>query len=318
MSYHRSRWQLSRGAEGDDIARSAAVQLFTERAQAVKDDFVLTENGPTIAEICRLDGLPLASSWLLPDQVLPPSALRARLEQRLPLLTGGGRDLPARQQTMRDAIAWSYDLLAEAEQRLFRRLAVFVGGFTLEAAEAVAGNPDQHGLDVFDKSPPWSRRAWCNRTKPRRPPLPHAGDGTRVRAELLEQVEAGDPHQARRVLCRGSSPSGIALLWIRPTLDLARLAAELPNSARPRPGREHGQADIALRLGIRPIRSCTCEPWGKRPCSGLRQPSLCRATPILGSVLTLCTRRQLSHAARRPGACCRIGRGELDPRAHTW
>ena len=83
-------------------------------------------------------------------KILPPTALLDRLERRLPLLTGGGRDLPARQQTMRDAIAWSHDLLDPAGQRLFRRLAVFVGGFTLDAVEAVADTPDELGLDAFD------------------------------------------------------------------------------------------------------------------------------------------------------------------------
>ncbi|MFN8590183.1 MAG: LuxR C-terminal-related transcriptional regulator [Thermomicrobiales bacterium] len=122
------------------LAHPAAVDLFAARARAVRAEFFLTEeNRPVIGEICRrLDGLPLAIELAAARvAALPPPALLARLEPRLPLLTGGPRDVPARLQTMRDAIAWSYDLLDPAEQSLFRRLAVFSGGFTLEAAEAV-------------------------------------------------------------------------------------------------------------------------------------------------------------------------------------
>ena len=106
-------------------------------------------NAPAVAEIChRLDGLPLAIELAAAFvKMLPPQALLKRLEKRLPLLTGGARTLPARQQTMRNAIAWSHDLLTPDEQTLFRRLAVFSGGCTLEAAEAVV---DLEGtLDVF-------------------------------------------------------------------------------------------------------------------------------------------------------------------------
>jgi predicted ATPase/class 3 adenylate cyclase len=134
----------------DGMSQYEAVRLFIARAQAVKPDFTVTAtNAPAVAEICfRLDGLPLAIELAAAlVKMLPPQALLKRLEQRLPLLTGGARTLPARQQTMRNAIAWGHDLLAPDEQTLFRRLAVFPGGCTIDAAEAVA-SPDGT-LDVF-------------------------------------------------------------------------------------------------------------------------------------------------------------------------
>ena len=125
-----------------EAMRSEAVTLFVARARAAAPGFELTEmNAPVIAAICvRLDGLPLAvelaAAWV---RVLPLPMLLERLAHRLPLLTGGVRDLPERQRTMRAAIAWSYDLLGPAEQALFRRLAVFAGAFTLAAAGWVSG-----------------------------------------------------------------------------------------------------------------------------------------------------------------------------------
>jgi predicted ATPase/class 3 adenylate cyclase len=123
-----------------------AVRLFIERAQAVRAGFSITnENAPAVAEICvRLDGLPLAIELAAARiRLFPPRALLARLGNRLKLLTGGARDLPARQQTLRDAIDWSYNLLDVAEQALFARLAVFTGGCALEAAEAVLGDDER-------------------------------------------------------------------------------------------------------------------------------------------------------------------------------
>ncbi len=135
------------------LSQYEAVRLFIERAQAARADFVITnENAPAVAEICaRLDGLPLAIELAAARiRLLPPQALLQRLSSRLKLLTGGGRNLPARQQTLRGAIDWSYSLLAPAEQALFARLAVFVGGCTLEAIEAVCNAEGDLDVDMLD------------------------------------------------------------------------------------------------------------------------------------------------------------------------
>ena len=123
-----------------ELADEDAVALFCERAEAIKPDFRLNGDATTVGEICRrLDGLPLAIELAAARaKVLSPMALLERLEQRLPMLSVGARDLPDRQRTLRDTIAWSYELLDEGEQRLFARLALFVGGFTLDAAEQVS------------------------------------------------------------------------------------------------------------------------------------------------------------------------------------
>jgi predicted ATPase len=135
------------------LARLPAVALFVERAQAVKREFVLTkENAPAVAAICaRLDGLPLAIELAAARiKLLPPSAMLARLESRLNLLTGGARDLPTRQQTLRSTVDWSHGLLNAAEQALFRRLSVFTGGCTLEGVEAACDTKSDLGLDILD------------------------------------------------------------------------------------------------------------------------------------------------------------------------
>jgi predicted ATPase/class 3 adenylate cyclase len=143
----------------EQLSQYDAVALFIARARAARPEFqVSNENAPAVVEICvRLDGLPLAIELAAARcAVLSPQALLARLNQRLKLLTGGARDLPARQQTLRNTIGWSYDLLDADEQTLFRHLAVFVGGCTLEAAEAVASElkieNEQLKNDLSDRS----------------------------------------------------------------------------------------------------------------------------------------------------------------------
>jgi predicted ATPase/DNA-binding XRE family transcriptional regulator len=130
------------GASAGVPARSAAVELFRRRARAVAPRFELSAaNVATVARICRrLDGLPLAVELAAARvKLFPPNALLERLDRGLELLAGGARDLPERQRTLRDTVAWSYDLLEEDERVLFRHLAVFVGDFSLEAAEAICG-----------------------------------------------------------------------------------------------------------------------------------------------------------------------------------
>jgi predicted ATPase len=127
-----------------DITQYDAVKLFIARAQAASAGFTVTnDSAPAIAAICsRLEGLPLAIELAAARiKFFPPEALLARLERRLQVLTGGPRDLPTRQQTLRNTIDWSYNLLDPEEQALFRRLGVFVGGWTLEAAAEIADWP---------------------------------------------------------------------------------------------------------------------------------------------------------------------------------
>jgi predicted ATPase/class 3 adenylate cyclase len=133
----------------ESLGQYEAVALFIQRARAMRPDFEVTnKNAPAVAEICaRLDGLPLAIELAAARvKFLDPGDILARLSDRLALLRGGAKDLPTRQQTLRDAIAWSYDLLGEDERALFRLFSVFVAGWTLDAAEAVIAAD----MDVFE------------------------------------------------------------------------------------------------------------------------------------------------------------------------
>ncbi|HYU57168.1 MAG TPA: AAA family ATPase, partial [Actinomycetota bacterium] len=134
------------------LRRFEAVRLFAERALAADPRFEVTEeNAPAVAEItARLDGLPLAIELAATrTKLLSPDQMLARLDQRLDILTSGGRTLPERQRTLRNAIAWSYDFLDEPQRRLFDRLSVFTAGWTLESAETVC-DLEQLGLDILD------------------------------------------------------------------------------------------------------------------------------------------------------------------------
>lgn len=137
----------------DALSQYDAVALFIQRAQAVRPDFAVdNQNAPSVAGICaRLDGLPLAIELAAARvKVLAPDAILSRLEKRLSLLTSTSRDLSERQRTLRGAIDWSHDLLGDTERQLFRRLGVFVGGCTIERAEAICDPDGALGVDMLD------------------------------------------------------------------------------------------------------------------------------------------------------------------------
>ncbi len=144
---------LTQLPDSQQLAHNAAAALFVARAQAMQPSFRLTTtNARAIAEICvHLDGLPLAIELAAArSKLLPPEALLKRLSHRFEVLTGGAQNLPSRQQTLHNTLQWSYDLLTQAEQRLFRWLSVFVGGCTLEAAEAVCHTEGEQGMEVLE------------------------------------------------------------------------------------------------------------------------------------------------------------------------
>jgi predicted ATPase/class 3 adenylate cyclase len=137
----------------EDLTRFEALALFVDRATAIDPHFaVKEENMPAVVEICRrLDGLPLAIELAASRlRLLSPTAMLERLDKALPFLAGGSRDLPDRQRTLRGAIGWSYDLLSPAVAGLFRRLCVFAGGFTMEAAEATCDPDGELGIETMD------------------------------------------------------------------------------------------------------------------------------------------------------------------------
>jgi predicted ATPase/DNA-binding SARP family transcriptional activator len=238
-----------------ELLEAPAVRLFVERAQAARPDFALTrENARDVAAVCRrLDGLPLALELAAARvRVLPPAALLARLERALPLLTGGARDAPKRQHTLRHTIAWSYQLLDPAEQAFFRRLAAFSGDFDLEAAASVAGGAGPAGLEPLDR---------LTRLVDQSLVVAQASGGEprfrlleTVREFALEQLEAGGEataarrrhaeHYQRRFKGMGWVPRGLEaaawLDWMEAEHDNARAALRWALAA--------GEVELAGRL----------------------------------------------------------------------
>ena len=247
-------------ADPDALARQPAVALFAQRAAAAAPGFALTPDtlGATAAICRRLDGLPLAielaAAWV---KVLPPGALLARLGRALPLLTGGARDLPARQRTLRETIAWSDALLAPGERALLRRLAAFAGGWTLAAAEAVCPGAGESAAAVL---PGLAALVEASLAQPVPRPAAAAADGPRyallelVREYAAELLAAsGEEEEVRRrhaahflALVEAAQPH---LVGPEEAAWLARLEGEGPNlRAALRWALERREAGVAVRL----------------------------------------------------------------------
>ena len=237
------------------LAPAESVALFVERARNAAAGFELTdENADAVAAICRrLDGLPLAIELAAPRvRTLTPQALLRRLDQRLPLLTGGAQDADERQRTLRNTIAWSYDLLLEREQALFRRLGVFVGGLRLEAAAAVA-DPDD-STDVLEDLDSLVEKSLLLRLREDSDGEPRFWMLETIREYALEQLEAAGE------LERAIEQHGLWFAELAEDLDaeaetgdqsasVARLVDDYPNlrTAIER-ARERRDGELLLRL----------------------------------------------------------------------
>jgi len=237
------------------LGLAEAVELFAERAQAAASEFRLDgENRGTVEAICRrLDGLPLAIERAAPRvRTLTPQALLRRLDQRLPLLTGGAQDVDERQRTLRNTIAWSYDLLLEREQALFRRLGVFVGGFRLEAASAV-GDPDG-ASDVLEDLDSLVEKSLLLRLREDSDGEPRFWMLETIREYALEQLTAAGELES------GLQRHGAWFAGLAECLDaesgtgdqpasVARLTDDYPNlRAAIERARERGDGELLLRL----------------------------------------------------------------------
>jgi predicted ATPase/transcriptional regulator with XRE-family HTH domain len=244
----------------ETLSRYEGVALFIERARAADPGFAVTgQDASAVAEICyRLDGLPLAIELAAARlRVLPPQALLGRLSNRLTFLTGGARDRPTRQQTLRAAIDWSYSLLNDGEQRLFARLAVFAGGCTLEAAEAVGSNAENgDAVSVLDCAASLIDKSLLRRNDPAASPEPHMRMLDTIREYALERLEdSGEEAVIRRqhATCFLSLAEQAAAELKGPhrAAWLNRLEDEHDNlRAALRWAKEHREVQIGLRLAV--------------------------------------------------------------------
>ena len=228
----------------DELSRIEAVALFVERARRVRPDFRLTDdNAAAVGGICRrLDGLPLAIELAAARvKIFSPEMMLARLEAALPLLAGGSVDLPARQQTLRGAIDWSYQLLSEQERALFQRLSVFSGGWTVEAAEHVATLNPARDLDVLD-----GLSALVDQSLVRAA----ADGGDEPRFEMLQLIRE---YAAERLAQTDEAPliGHAHLAWCTSLAEAATTALEEGDVAwLDRLGREHDNLRAALRWSL--------------------------------------------------------------------
>jgi predicted ATPase/DNA-binding XRE family transcriptional regulator len=248
--------EASAATSPEAAAAWPAVALFVQRARAVQPTFALTaDNVAPVVAICRrLDGLPLALELAAARAaVLPPAALLARLEQPIPVLSGGARDAPARHRALRDTIAWSHDLLSEDQRRVFRRLGVFAGSCTLAAAEQVCADPDAN-CSVLDDIAALVEHSLLQ------PAADAAGEPRfglleTIRAHALERLEAsGEMAEVRRrhasAFLRLAEETERRLVSPDQAHALGRLDVELDNirSALAWSASAHGDAELGQRL----------------------------------------------------------------------
>ena len=226
------------------LARYPAVHLFLQRAQAINADFALTPtNAAAVAEICvRLDGLPLAIELAAARvRLLSPQALLARLDHRLGILTQGARDAPERQRTLRATIEWSHNLLDSPEQALFRRLSLFVGGWTLAAAEAVAASGEGPTIDTLETLASLVDKHLVRATE-------HAADGSRF--TMLETIR--EYAQERLAADEDAAPHRTHARYVRSLAEQAETRLFGPEQAPwfDRLEREHGNVRAALQWSL--------------------------------------------------------------------